>query len=315
MGKNSGAIGSTGAALGAATNFTGLGGLLGTAGVLAGMFGGGDEGSGYPDVSAILNAALDRAMGQNQHWTGKGINQLRESLGVATNAFNTSKTDAIKAAQDAAQQGFNLSQQLRAPYGRAGYNALDKWQQSLGLATPTGGSYNLVQNQQLADKLSPLLAELKGNYAAGTAPTLAETVTADTVNIDKAGLLQNLLSNVPGKIVGSGQGADINQLNQVKALVKHYSEGNRDIFNNPVNYNTLANPSNKNYKNILLNAMDTQANAYKQHVASQQNAANKAAYDSALNAYNTRSNNINQLNQMLQGVDINTLAPLLRGRL
>jgi hypothetical protein len=120
----------------------------------------GGTGGGQPiDISKYLvnfNAA-DWANTANQYLTS-ALNQ-----GIAqSEKYNTAAIDASKAyqgqANQAMTQGYDMAQALNAPQRLAGYQALDAYQDSLGLARPQAGSFQLasaLENQARGDQNIP----------------------------------------------------------------------------------------------------------------------------------------------------------------
>lgn len=287
MSKGTDAAGLIGSGIGAATSFTGIGGPIAALGAMAGIFGGGEGGGGF-DPQAILNAALDRAMGQNTAYTNKAITQISGGLADTNAAYKEYLQRAITAAQTNAQTGLARSAQLRAPTINTGYNALDAWQKSLGLATPQGGTANLARNYELTNQLAPMLSGLNGKYsveALGAAPQLssfASQITPDQLN-------KYVQENTRYETQKNNKGQEFKHTIYTGAGATGGTRG--------VNWNAANVLNNPGVVNQIRNQL-AQSN-----------------FDQASSTYNTNVGNIGKLNQLLQGVDINALAPLLRGKI
>ena len=159
-----------------------LGGLAGSA--LAGAISPKQAKPGDPmvDYNKILNTALQQAIGTSTQYTGQAIDQQNKSLGQSTAITNAANAAANKQVMQTTNQGFNLGQGLLSPQRNAGYNALDAYMQSMGLATPQGGS--LAQANQNAYTQSKGLLEQqydksRFNSVNPTAPTMGDKGTAD----------------------------------------------------------------------------------------------------------------------------------------
>lgn len=134
------------------------------------MIGGGSNGQGI-DISKYLvnfNAA-DWANTANSYLTNalnQGIAQSNQYNQAAINSQLTAQNQANKAAA----QGYDMAQALNAPQRLAGYQALDAYQDSLGLARPTAGSFQLasaLENQARGDANIPGQAALSGAFNQG----------------------------------------------------------------------------------------------------------------------------------------------------
>lgn len=137
-------------------------------------------GGGQPiNISKYLvnfNAA-DWANTANQYLTS-ALNQ-----GIsASNQYNQkaidSQLNAQNQANQAAAQGYNMSQALTAPQRLATYGALDAYQDTLGLARPTVGSFQLAQALQ--------------NQATGNTNLLGQSAVANAYNQGFLGPVQQL---------------------------------------------------------------------------------------------------------------------------
>lgn len=84
-------------------------------------------------------------------WAAEANKQLQAAMQQGLNYSQNYTNQAVKASQDynqaaqqQMQQGFNQSQALNAPQRLATYTALDSYMDSLGLARPTAGSFQLA---------------------------------------------------------------------------------------------------------------------------------------------------------------------------
>lgn len=140
---------------------------------------GGSNGGQPIDISKYLvnfNAA-DWANTANSFLTSalnQGISQ--------SNTYNQKAIDSQLAAQNqanqASAQGFDIAQALNAPQRLATYGALDAYQDSLGLARPTIGSFQLAQ--------------AAANQARGNANLPEQTAVANAYNQGLLGPVQQV---------------------------------------------------------------------------------------------------------------------------
>lgn len=110
-------------------------------------------------------------------WANKANSYLTNALnqGIAqSNKYNqaaiNSQLTTQNQANQAGAQGYDLAQALNAPQRLATYNALDAYQQSLGMATPTVGSFQLasaMENQARHDPNTPQQAAVANAYNQG----------------------------------------------------------------------------------------------------------------------------------------------------
>jgi len=84
-------------------------------------------------ANAQLQAALQKGLQYSEKYSQQAINAAQ---------------DYNRVAQQQMQQGFQQAQALNAPQRLATYNALDAYQNLLGLPTPVGGSFQLAQGLQ-----------------------------------------------------------------------------------------------------------------------------------------------------------------------
>ena len=132
---------------------------------------GGSNGQQGIDISKYLvnfNAA---------DWANTANNYLTSALnqGIAqSEKYNNAAIDATKAYQNqanaASAQGYDMAQALNAPQRLAGYQALDAYQDSLGLARPNVGSFQLasaLENQARGDANVPGQAAVANSFNQG----------------------------------------------------------------------------------------------------------------------------------------------------
>ncbi len=112
-------------------------------------------------ANAHLQNALNQALPYSEKYTQQAVNAVQNYSNQAQNQITS---------------GFNQAQALNAPQHLATYNALDAYQNNLGLATPAGGSFQLAQAMN--------------NNATGQPNTPQQAQQA-------AGYNQGLLSNIP----------------------------------------------------------------------------------------------------------------------
>ena len=133
---------------------------------------GSSGGSSQPiDISKYLvnfNSS-DWANSANQYLTSALSQGMAQS-----NVYNQAAVDAQKAYQQQANQqlnqGFDTYQALNAPQRMAAYQSLDALQDSLGLARPTAGSFQLasaLENQARNQPQQAQQAQLAGSFNQG----------------------------------------------------------------------------------------------------------------------------------------------------
>lgn len=135
------------------------------------MIGGTSSGGQPIDISKYLVNfnATDWANKANSYLTNalnQGISQSNKYNQAAINSQLATQNQA----NQAAAQGFDMSQALNAPQRLATYNALDAYQSSLGLPTPTAGSFQLasaMENQVRHDPNTPQQAQVANAYNQG----------------------------------------------------------------------------------------------------------------------------------------------------
>ncbi len=106
-------------------------------------------GSGGTDLSKYL------VNFNSSEWANQANAQLQQALSQGLQYSEKYSTQAVKAAQDydqkaqqQMQQGYQQAQAVNAPQRLATYNALDAYQNTLGLPTPVGGSFQLASGLQ-----------------------------------------------------------------------------------------------------------------------------------------------------------------------
>lgn len=102
-----------------------------------------------------LNSALNQGIAQAQKYNKSAIDASKEYLGQSNKAMS---------------QGFDMSQALNAPQRLATYQALDAYQDSLGLARPSAGSFQLasaLENQARGDANLPGQAAMANSFNQG----------------------------------------------------------------------------------------------------------------------------------------------------
>lgn len=110
-------------------------------------------------------------------WANQANAQLQAALQQGLQYSEKYSNQAVKAAQDYGQQaqqqlqhGYQQAQAVNAPQRLATYNALDAYQQNLGLPTPVGGSFQLsqgLQNGLLGQPNTPLQQQQARGFNQG----------------------------------------------------------------------------------------------------------------------------------------------------
>jgi hypothetical protein len=111
------------------------------------------------DWANQVNAQLQSALGQ-------GIQYSEKYFQPAVNAVQ----DYYKQARADQQQGFAQAQALQAPQRLAAYGALDAYQDTLGLARPAGGSFQLasaLENSLLGQPNAPQQTQQAAGFNQG----------------------------------------------------------------------------------------------------------------------------------------------------
>lgn len=93
-------------------------------------------------MNNLLNTSMQQAMAASQAGTDQAAKAQKNYLAAAMKSYQSMS----KEAQAAVDKGFAQSQALNAPIARAGYNALDLMQDSLGMQRPDQGNYALSQS-------------------------------------------------------------------------------------------------------------------------------------------------------------------------
>lgn len=105
-------------------------------------------------MNGTLNTALVNALNYSTQQTNNAVLQQNTSLNQATTANN---------------QGLSQNVALNSPAMLAGDNALDSYQASLGLSTPTGGNAALQNNLFQTATLQPQIQNVENTAAAANA--------------------------------------------------------------------------------------------------------------------------------------------------
>ena len=113
----------------------------------------------------------------SSEWANQANAQLQNALQQGLQYSEKYTTQAVKAAEDynklaqqQMQQGFNQAQALNAPQRLATYGALDTYQDILGLARPTTGSFQLaglLQNQATGQQQLPQQQQIAQGFNQG----------------------------------------------------------------------------------------------------------------------------------------------------
>lgn len=111
------------------------------------MFGGGDSGA-----DAASGAASTQASYAAQAQAAQAA-QLQKALDLQQQQYNIGRGDL--------NQYYNQAQSTLSPYSLGGYNAYDTYEGTLGLATPTGGSFSLAQTLNQGSKIQDQINNFK----------------------------------------------------------------------------------------------------------------------------------------------------------
>lgn len=106
-------------------------------------------------ANAHLQNALNQALPYSEKYTQQAVNTVQD--------YNNQSQNQMK-------QGYSQAQALNSPQHLATYNALDAYQNNLGLATPLGGSFQLAQamnNQAMRQPISPQQQNMVAGYNQG----------------------------------------------------------------------------------------------------------------------------------------------------
>lgn len=289
-----------------------MGAALGSAGAakLGASLAGGGGSSQAPyytpsfvnQMNTMLNSSLNQAINSSTAYTNQGVSQLNTSNQAATDALKQYLASGTQAAQGAAQQGLFDYKTAQSPYANAGYAANDKLMQSLGLATPKGGSANSVQMQQMGAQLAPLLQSLKGQYTAGdapTAPTLGATAAPELWNTTFD--MNASQKQIQDALIANGRSRD--NANRYASNLHGTLASNPDQLVNSLKKMGLTDSS------LYTAGVNTLHNRSVQDQYAQQQQQAKQTYNGAMDQYNTqkgifdtRSGTIGQVNSQLQGL-------------
>lgn len=110
-------------------------------------------------------------------WANQANAHLQNALNQGLNYSEKYSQQAINAlqgydqkAQNQIQRGFQQAQALNAPQRLAAYNALDVYQDSLGLSRPVGGSFQLasaLQNAATGQPNTPQQQQVAAGFNQG----------------------------------------------------------------------------------------------------------------------------------------------------
>ncbi len=107
-------------------------------------------------ANAHLQQAINQALPYGEKYTQQAVNAVQAYSNQAQKDIN---------------QGYQTAQALNAPQHLATYNALDAYQNGLGLATPQGGSFQLAQamnnNAQGIAPVNPQQRNMVAGYNNG----------------------------------------------------------------------------------------------------------------------------------------------------
>lgn len=303
-----GAVAAGGAVL-AGGGSEGLGGALMGAGSLASSIMGGGGGTSMADMqkeasqmyftpdfintmNTMLQKAQDNAIAQSTTYTNEGVQQQQQSLQNANNALSSYLAQGIQQSQQASQQGFNLSQALQAPYAQAGYNALDAYQDSLGLSRPQMGSAALSANLTQAANQSQAIQALQQQYGT-TPPVLGSAPVAPDINAD--------LNNVTAQQIQDAISQDIIKNNPNQAV-------NTYTYKGPGGTVQLGGNTGPEMSQTYLNSNPAIYNAQKQSLADQVYQQQLTQYNQQQQAYQAQQQLVNNYNSTLQGINFNPQA-------
>lgn len=238
-------------------------------------------------MNNMLQGALNNAIGTSTNYTNQAIGQQNQSLNTATNALNTGLSGATQSALQQAQNGFNTSQALQAPYAGAGYGALDAYQDSLGLSRPQMGSQALSSALTNTANVQNQLQNLFSQYgttpptAPGAAPTGPQDLSYYSQQVTPQQVQQYLAQNTKQ-----------NWNNGVASL--QYTGANAPNF------------AGKSGAMGWNPAQQSELNSVAQNYLAQQ-AYNQAQqqYQQQLNQYNNQLNTYNSYNKALSSINYN----------
>ena len=273
-----------------------LGGIAGTVlgSAVGGRGGSGDNyGQLYSQYNAILNNALQQAINSSTNYTNQAVDQQNQSLNAATGSFNNGYNNALQQLISNTTGGFNIGQGLLTPYRDAGYAANDAYSQSLGLATPVGGSQ--TQADAAAKKAQANLYAQQVFGAGGlptgssilTSPTSPNSISVDPSSISQKQVQDYITHNISTIAGGNGE------FNYDGVGNQYIRRGTTDQI--------VADPRIQQAVSQLLS----------QQQAQQQNAAAQQQYQTQQTAYQNQQNQLGQYNNYIQqiGYDPNAVTP------
>lgn len=298
MGGSVGGLGAVAGAFGA----TVLGGpIAGQAAATAGAVGLGGSGSSgdssilnlIQNMNAILGNAQTGAVNASTAYTTLAQQEQQTGLNAATNALNTGNTNADNALNTLSTSGAQSSNALTQPFATAGYNALDMYEDSLGVARPAAGNAalasSLYNNAQAATTLNPLFATLQ---------TDASKVNGATAGLNSNNLLSLGSEAAAPKATALGPTGGAATAQQVNILAQQMAGVPANQINpnaslaqsNPQIYARAAQQLNQQMQNTINGQAAKNASITAANNTAQTNYNN---YNTAYQAYNTALQNPN----------------------
>lgn len=278
------------------------------------------------NINNVLSQALGNAINTNTNYTNQAVTQQNTGLNAATTALNNSNTAANSAVTNTLGNSTAQSLALSSPYSTAGLNALDSYEDSLGVARPMMGNaaYQAAQYAapQLTSQIQPLLSNLgTAAQAAGVsnpygaqaaAPTLTQANLNQIQQQVTAGMTpQQVQQYIQQHTVTSGpmfnqNGTDRNDYtyNGVGNLPSSVQANGAGIFYDPSARGSATTASQQLVNNPALQQQVQQAliQQQSQQQYTQQQNQNQTQYNTQMSTYNPYATAYQAANTAAQGI-------------
>jgi hypothetical protein len=138
---------------------------LGSMAAGGGSSGGGiDVQGGVSQANKILGKSLTSALGYSEKYTNKGVDTQTDYYGKATDFLQQALAAATQQATSNIKSGLSQSIATNAPVVQAGYDAMDRYKDSLGMSRAAMGTGALAQALQSNPDLLSNVQGLQSGY-------------------------------------------------------------------------------------------------------------------------------------------------------
>jgi hypothetical protein len=142
-----------------------------------------DVQGGVEQANNILKKSLQQALGYSENYTNKGVGTQEDYYGKTVGFLQDFLNKATQQATTNTQEGLKQSIATNAPVVQAGYEAMDKYKDSLGMARAAMGTGALAQAIQNNPHFLDNIQSLQSSY--GTTKQLAESKKSSAGYTDK----------------------------------------------------------------------------------------------------------------------------------